>query len=267
MFKKALFYIIFPALIITASCSQHQKLLKSQDNELKYEKSIEYYEKGDYYKAIQLFESILPIYRGTNKAEKLYYYYAYAYYHESEFIMAAYYFKRFYSNFPSSQYTEEAAYMSAYCQYLDSPRYSLDQTNTYEAIDEFQIFINKYPYGDRAKEATGYIDELRQKLQDKSYNIANLYYKMEDYRAAIVSYESLLSDYPDSGYREEILYRIIKSYYQYAMKSIQVKQKERYESAVNAYLDFISAYPDSEYFEEVQKMREKVREKLQNSPS
>jgi outer membrane protein assembly factor BamD len=180
--------------------------------------------------------------------------------------MAAYYFKRFYSNFPGSQYTEEATYMSAYCQYLDSPRYSLDQTNTYDAIDEFQIFINKYPYGDRAKEATDYIDELRQKLQDKSYNIANLYYKMEDYRAAIVSYESLLKDYPDTEYKEDILHNIIKSYYQYAMKSIHAKQRERYESAVNAYLDFVSLYPESEYFDDVQKMRDKVVEKLGKNP-
>jgi len=227
---------------------------------------MEYYEKGDYYKALQLFESILPIYRGTNKAEKLYYYYAYAYYHEREYIMAAYYFKRFYSSFPSSQFAEEAAFMSAYCTYLDSPRYTLDQTNTYEAIDEFQLFINRYPYGERAEEATAYIDELRQKLQDKAYNIANLYYKMRDYRAAIVSYESVLKDYPDTEYKEEILYKIISAYYEYAMKSVQAKQKERYESAVSAYLDFVSLYPESKYFDEVQKMRDKVVEKLGTNP-
>ena len=90
---------------------------------------------------------------------------------------------------------------------------------------------------------------------------------MEDYRAAIVSYESLLKDYPDTEYKEDILYKIIKAYYQYAMKSIKAKQKERYESAVKAYLDFISLYPESEYFDEVQKMRNKVAEKLEDDPT
>ncbi len=267
MFRKSLFYIVLVVTIIISSCNGFTKLVKSPDNELKYEKAMEYYEKGDYHKALQLFESILPIYRGTNKAEELYYRYAYSYYHEGEFIMAAYYFKRFYSSFPTSKYAEECSFMAAYCTYLDSPRYSLDQTNTYDAIDDFQLFINRYPYGDRAKQATEYIDELRQKLLDKAFNIGNMYYKMEDYRAAIVSYESLLKDYPDTDYKEEILYKIIKAYYQYAMKSIKIKQKERYESAVKAYLDFVSLYPESEYFDEVTKMRDKVVEKLESQKS
>jgi len=266
MFKKSLFYIILFVVFISTSCSKYSKLVKSPDNELKYEKSMEYYEKGDYYRALQLFESILPIYRGTNKAEKLYYRYAYAYYYEREYIMAAYYFKRFYSSFPSSQWAEESAFMSAYCTYLDSPRHTLDQTNTYEAIDEFQLFINRYPYGDRAKEATEYIDELRQKLQDKAFNIANLYFKMEDYRAAIVSYKGVLRDYPDNEYKEDILYNIIKAYYEYAMMSIKKKQKERYESAAAAYLDFVSLYPESKYIKDVEKMRNKVVEKLGDNP-
>ncbi len=262
MFKKSLFYIILILALGAVSCNHYQKLLKSQDSELKYEKAIEYYEKGDYYRALQLFDAILPVYRGTEKAEELYFDYAYAYYHEGEHIMASYYFKRFYNNYPRSKNAEEAAFMAAYCKYLDSPRYSLDQANTYEAINEFQLFINRYPRSERAKEATAYIDELRKKLQDKDYNIANLYFKMEDYRAAIVSYKNLLKDYPDTEYKEEILYRIIKAYYEYAMKSIQEKQKERYESAVSAYLDFVSLYPESKYFNEVQKMRDKVKEKL-----
>jgi len=267
MFRKSLLYIVLFVIFASTSCSNYQKLVKSPDNELKFEKAMEYYDKGDYYKALQLFESVLPVYRGTDKAEELYYRYAYSYYHEGEFIMAAYYFNRFYSSFPSSKYAEEVSFMAAYCTYLDSPRYSLDQTNTYEAIDAFQLFINRYPRGDRADQATEYIEELRLKLLEKSYNIGNLYYKMEDYRAAIVSYESLLKDYPDTEYKEEILYKIIKAYYQYAMKSIKAKQKERYESAVKAYLDFISLYPESEYFDEVQKMRNKVAEKLEDDPT
>jgi outer membrane protein assembly factor BamD len=267
MLRKSLFYIVLLIVIASASCSRYQKLVKSPDNELKYEKAMEFYDKGDYYKALQLFETVLPVYRGTDKAEELYYRYAYSYYHEGEYIMAAYYFKRFYASFPSSKYAEEVSFMSAYCTYLDSPKFSLDQTNTYEAIDAFQLFINRYPRGDRAQQATEYIDELRQKLLDKAYNIGNLYYKMEDYRAAIVSYESLLKDYPDTEYKEEILYKIIKAYYEYAMKSIEVKKKERYESAVKAYLDFISLYPESEYIDDVQKMRNKVVDKLEESPA
>ena len=262
MFKKIFIVFIVISSVLMFSCSKHQKLLKSTDNELKYEKAMEYYEKGDYYRALQVIDQLIPIYRGTNKAEKLFYYYAYAYYHEREYIMASYYFKRFATSYPTSEFAQEAAFMSAYTKYLDSPRYSLDQTTTREAIDEFQLFINRYPFSEKAKQANILIDELRLKLQEKAYNIANLYYKMADYRAAIVSYENMLRDYPDTDYKENILYRIIKSYYMYAIKSVHTKKRERYESAVKAYLEFVAVYPESEYFDEVEKMRERVGKEL-----
>lgn len=232
---------------------------------MKYEKAVEYYDKGDYYRALQVFEQLIPVYRGTNKAEQLYYYYAYSYYYEREYVMASYYFKRFAVNFPSSEHAEEASFLVAYCKYLDSPRYSLDQTVTREAIDEFQLFINRFPYGEKAAEATDLIIELRAKLEKKDYNIGNLYYKMEDYRAAIISYENLLKDFPDSEYREDVLYKIITSYYSYALKSIEDKKKERFENAVKAYYDFIALYPESEYLVDVERLREKVQEQLRNS--
>lgn len=251
--------------IVFVSCSKHQKLLKSTDNELKYEKAIEYYEEGDYYRALQVFEQLIPVYRGTNKAEKLYYYYAYAYYHEREYIMASYYFKRFSINFPSSEFAEEASYMAAYCKYLDSPRYSLDQGVTREAIDEFQLFINRFPFGERVQDANDYITELRKKLERKSYNIASLYFKMEDYRAAIVSYNNLLKEYPDTEFKEDVLYKIVTAYYNYAMKSIKEKQKERFDNAVKAYYDFVALYPESQYVANVEKMKEKIEDELRES--
>ncbi len=266
MFKKTVFVVMLMASVFFISCSKHQRLIKSTDNELKYQKAIEYYEKGDYYRAIQLMEQIIPVYRGTAKAEKLYFNYAYAYYGEHDYVMASYYFQRFTTTFPFSSQAEEAAYMSAYCKYLESPRYSLDQATTNEAIDEFQTFINKYPYGEKAKEATEKIDELRQRLMDKAYSIANLYYHMEDYRAAIVSYENVLKEFPDTKYQEDILYRIMKSYFKYASNSVNTKKRERYESALKAYYDFSSLYPESDYMTEVIKMRDKVVEILKTVP-
>ena len=262
MFQKTGFILLISIVIVVASCSKHQKLLKSTDNEMKYDKAIEYYEEGDYYRALQLFEQLIPVYRGTNKAEKLYYYYAYAYYHEREYIMASYYFKRFSLNFPSSEFAEEASFMAAYCKYLDSPRYSLDQSVTREAIDAFQLFINRFPFGEKAQEANEYIDELRKKLERKSYNIASLYFKMEDYRAAIVSYNNLLEEYPDTEFKEDVLYKIVNAYYNYAMKSIEEKQQERFENAVKAYYDFVALYPESRYVADVEKMKERIQEEL-----
>ena len=108
------------------------------------------------------------------------------------------------------------------------------------------------------------MDNLRKKLEIKSYNIAKLYYKMQDYQAAITTFESLLDEYPDTEYKEEILYYITKAYFVYAEKSIYSKKEERYEKTIEAYNNLIYLYPESKYIKEVKSINEKARKKIKN---
>ncbi len=135
--------------------------------------------------------------------------------------------------------------------YLDSPKYSLDQTNTYDALKELQLFINMYPNSDKRDECNQLIDDLRFKLQTKDFEIAKLYYKMEDYIAAITAFENILKDYPDTDYKEDIFYYVILSYYHYAELSVLSKKKERYQAAIDAYEKFNTFFPNSKYQKEV----------------
>lgn len=242
------------ALVFGTSCSKYQQLLKSNDNEKKYQKALLYYEDEEYNRALQLFDQIIPVYRGTEKAEKIQYRYAYAYYNQEDYILASYYFKKFTKNFPNSEHAKECAYMAAYCKYLDSPKYSLDQTNTFEAIDELQLFINRYPNSERVDKCNELIDELRSKLEKKYFNIAKLYLQMSDYKAAIFAFDNVIEDYPDTEYREEILYLKVKANFQYAEKSIEQKKEERYINTIEAYETLEQAYPESEYLNKAREM-------------
>ena len=121
MNRKSIILLISGLFIVLSSCSKYQKLLKSTDNEEKYERAIAYYEDKDYYRAIQLFDQLQAIYRGTERAERIAFYYAYAHYEQRDYILASYYFKQFARSYPNSKNAEEAAFMSAYCSYLDSP--------------------------------------------------------------------------------------------------------------------------------------------------
>jgi len=251
MIKKSLYFLVLFIVIQLLACSKYQKTLKGTDNEKKYEMAMAYYEKGDYLRALQLFDQLMPVVRGTDKAEKLYYSYAYCYYNQENYILASYYFKQFVKNFPRSEKAEECYFNSAYCMYLDSPQPSLDQTNTYDALKELQLFINMYPNSEKREECNQLIDDLRYKLQTKAFEIAKLYFKMEDYIAAITSFDIILKEYPDTEYKEEILYYKILSYFNYAELSIYTKKKERYQATIDAYEKFNTFYPDSKYQEEV----------------
>ncbi len=264
MFRKIAFVLIVTGVLGFASCSRYQKLLKSTDNDLKYESAMDYYDKGDYARALQLFDLLQGFYRGTERGEELSYRTAWAYYNMRDYIVASFYFKRHSRTFPASDKAEECLFMSAYCYYLDSPRYSLDQSNTQEAIRELQHFIDTYPQSERVAEANELIDDLRAKLELKDYRIALMYYRMRDYMAAITSFENLVRRFPDTERREEVLYYMALSYFEFAERSIPEKRNERYELAIETYNNLLFQYPESEYLNEISFVNERARAKLTN---
>ncbi len=256
MFKKVGIGFLTIGLLglLLVSCSDYQKLLSSTDYDLKYKKAVEYFDKKDYTRASTLFTELLTIYRGTEKAEDVNYKYAYCYYHQQDYVMAGYYFKNFITSFPNSPLAEECAFMIAYCFYEDSPNSSLDQANTYKAMDELQLFMNQHPASSRIAECNKLIDELREKLVKKSYDSATLYFKLGDYKAAITALNNALKDFPDTQFREELMFLIVKSNYEYASRSMYDKMKERFQGTVEAYLTFKEEFPESKHLKEADRI-------------
>ena len=256
------FLLIISSVILTTSCSKFQKLLKSSDNELKYNKAIEFYEKEKYYKAQQLFDQILVFYRGTDKAEMISFYSANCYYKQDDYILGGYYFKTFSNTYPTSKYAEEAAYLSAYCSYLESPRASLDQSNTKDAINSLQLFINQFPNSDKVERCNALIDELRAKLEQKAIDIALLYYKMQDYKAAVVSLGNVLKEFPSTSKKEDVVFYLVQSNEQLAIKSIDSKKKERIQNAIEACDRYTTEFAQGKYFDQVILIKEKLQKSV-----
>ncbi|MCQ2976206.1 MAG: outer membrane protein assembly factor BamD [Bacteroidales bacterium] len=252
--------------ISVVSCGEFSKLLKGNDYDLKYTKGFEYYENKKYDKALQIFEQITTVYRGLEKGEKLMFYYSMCNYKVKDYYSAGYYFRKFASTYPHSEYNEEAMFMGAYCYYLDSPKSSLDQESTDLAIAEFELFISKYPNTSRKDTCNILLDELRRKLQDKSYDNAYLYYKLGYYRAANVSLKNSIKDFPDSPYKEEILYYSAKSMYLYADQSVAEKKLERFHEAQRDLNEYLKFYPNGKYHKDVNKMSESTIENIKTLP-
>jgi outer membrane protein assembly factor BamD len=255
MFKNQFYIIIIVlAVVFLGSCKGFNHIQKKGTPQEKYDASMKYYEKGDYYHAIQLFDELIVLFRGTEKIERIYYYYARSYYKEKDYILASYHFKYFAKTFPRSPFAQESLYLSAYCKYLDSPKFSLDQTSTKAAIRDMQMFINMYPNSPKVEEANKVIDELRLKLIRKDFNAAKQYLKTQYFYAAIYSLNQHIKDYPSSPYKEECTFLIIKANYIYATKSIFSKQEERFNNAKTAYNDYMTKYPDGRYVKDANKL-------------
>lgn len=254
MLKYKLITFSLIGTLLLSSCTEYQKVLKSGDYNLKYEKAVELYEEGDYYRAQSLFDELISIFKGTDKAEDILYYYADCHYQQKDYVLGAYYFNNFAKTFPYSDNTQKAAYTAAYCYYLNSPRPSLDQTDTYKAISAMQLYIDKYPTSEYIDDANNIIKELRNKLEKKAYENAKLYFKLGDYHAATITLKNSIKEFPDSEYREEVLYLVIKSSYLLAEMSITSKQGERYQNTISEYYVFIDEFPQSKHLKEVEKM-------------
>lgn len=263
MFMKTRFFALgLIVMLIVTACGEYNKILKSTDYEFKLKKAVEYYEEGEFVRAGTLFQELVNIYRGTSRADQIYYFYAKSMMGQKDYLMATHYFKSLIREFPGSQYAEEAQFMVGYCNYLLSPKPRLDQTVTRDAIESLQLYINLYPYSDRVDEANRLIDELRAKLVYKSYLNARLYYDFENYKAAVVALDNSLKEYPDSEYREELMYMLLKSKYLLAINSVEDKKIERLSSALDEYFSFVDEYPESQYRREVDRFYSTVADLL-----
>jgi outer membrane protein assembly factor BamD len=246
--------ILLVIALSVSSCGEYEKLLKSTDYELKKNKVKEYYDKGQYTKATELLAQVLPRYRATEEAEGLTWMNAQSYYAMKDYMMAGSEFRNFSDLYPYSRYAEEANFMAAMCDYYQSPRAELDQESTKSAIMGFNIFLSRFPLSAKAEEAKKYIKELEERLVEKSYLSARLYYDMKEYKAAVVALKNSLKEYPDTKYREEMMYLKLNSLYLYAQFSIASKQKERYQSTLDDYYSFIEEFPKSKYAKDVNRI-------------
>lgn len=249
--KKLLGFLL--GLSLLASCGEYQKLLKSDDYQLIYSKAVEYYNKGDYQRAMNLLDGIRTVFIGTPKAQNIAYYRAFCSYNQKEYSYAAELFKQFVSTYPESPFAEECLFMSGFCDYKASPKPRLDQQLTIKSINEFQLYLNRYPGSDRKERINGYMDELRDKLAYKSYLAARNYYQREHYNAAIISFQNCLKDFPGSKYREEIMYMLFSSKYELAVNSVEEKKLERYNAAKEEYYYFADEYPNSKFASDMKK--------------
>ncbi|WP_423126627.1 outer membrane protein assembly factor BamD [Gaoshiqia sp. Z1-71] len=249
---------IFSLLVwlFSTACSDFNKITKSTDYEFKYKKAIEYYEAGEFVRSSTLLKELVNIYRGTSRADKIYYYQAKSYYGMKDYMMAGHWFRTLIREFPKSEFVEEAQFMNGYCYYLDSPKARLDQQISQKAIDALQLYINLYPLNNRVEEANRLIIELRDKLVFKSYLTGKLYYDLENYKAAVIALTNSLKDFPDTKYREELSFMLLRAKYYLAIRSIEDLKEQRLSEALDEYFTFVDEYPESSHRKDADKFYE-----------
>ena len=252
---QRLFWLLL--MVGLVSCSEFEKVRKSSDIMYRYRKAMEYYNNQDYAKANALFADLTYAFRGTQQQDSVYFFQAMSYFKQGEgfYTDAANLFKTFSENYPYSFFAEEAALMEAECYYQQSPRPELDQTYTQLALNAFEMFKLLYPQSNQRTVVNAKIGELTEKLVEKSYKAAKLYFDLGEYKAALTALYNAIREYPDTKYREELQFMLLKSRYLYAYNSVESKKQERFQETLDDYLTFVTDYPETKYGKDVEKIR------------
>lgn len=261
--RKSILFLLTIGILFT-SCGEYQKLLKSSDNELKYDKAVDYFNAKKYTKAVYLFDEITPVFRGTDRSELILNYLANSYIGQKDYFSASEYFKTYVKSYPRGRFIQEARYMIGYCYYKDSPDYKLDQEVTYKAISALQEYIDLYPETERTADAVKLQNELNDKLAKKYYQNAKLYYNLgtymgNNYSSAVITAENGLKKYPSNAYREDFLILILQAKYQEAMLSTQDKKQERFQNVIDEYYNYMNEYPKGKYVKEADKILQEAK--------
>ena len=246
-----LFLIVLTTVAMCSCKSQYELLLNSNDADAKYEGAFKYYDDGKYSKAASLFESLSVLTNGTERDDTVRYYWGLSNYKFKDYYTAETNFTQFVESYPRSPFASEARYLRLDCLYRSTLRWELDQSPTYKTISAISEYILEFPDNENMQSCKDMLQELNDRLDKKAYEAAKLYYKMEDYLAARVAFRNVLKDDADNIYREDILYHIAMSSYNYAHLSVASKQKERYLTFIDDYYNFIGEIPESHYRKEL----------------
>ena len=265
------YFILIPLLaMVLGSCSKWTAIQNTRDYEYKYEVAKAYFMEGKYSQASVYFAEVLSFMKGTINAEESLYLAAMSNFMNGDYDAASQYFRKYYQVYPKGLYVEYARYYCGLALYNMTPDPRLDQQSTYEAIKEFQDFLDYYPYTSIKESTLEMIYKLQDKLVEKEYLSAKLYYDLgsytmncayggSNYEACVVTAQNALRDFPfaSADRREELSIMILRSRFHLAEQSVDSKRLNRYRDCIDEYYAFANDFPESKYIKEAAKIMEK----------
>ncbi|MCC6865977.1 MAG: outer membrane protein assembly factor BamD [Ignavibacteria bacterium] len=250
--KKSLKFtiiLLFTALIITG-CGGSKDSINTDDPLKAFDIAKRKYDKKEYVDAIDDFSFIKIRFPGTEISDKVQYFLAASYFYQKEFILAAYEYESFLKNYPLSPLMPDAKYMLGNTYYSLSPKYSLDQQFTTEALNQLLSFVETYPQDKKVSEAETKIKELRNKLAYKDFWIAELYMKTDNYKAASLYYQAVYDNYIDSDWADDAMVGQAEAFI----------NGRRYDDAKKVLEKFYKLFPNSNLKTRANRLTSKINE-------
>ena len=200
--------LIILVVVLTASgCA----LFETRENRTALELAQEgmaNYDSGNYAKAIDRFETLKDWYPFSKYAMLAELKIADAHYHRQEFEDAILAYEEFENLHPRNEAIPYVIYQIGRCYFDRMDTIDRDQSTAIKAIEVFQRLIQQFPDDIYAKRAGHHLTEALKTIAGHEFYVGMFYFKNKRYKAALNRFESVVTDYLDTGVHYEALRHI-----------------------------------------------------------
>ena len=245
--KRFLSFILL-LFIMMISCSRGT-VKEQEEPRVMYEKSMKLYEEGKFFKSQNELQRLIFSFPGQPFIDTAQYYLGMALYNMQRYPEAVGEFRRLLNAYPNSPFADDAQYQTGMCHYEQSPKYYRDQEETVLAIDEFTIFVNRYPRSQLIGETQARLGELNDKLARKMFKNGELYLKLNDYEPALLYFNKVRDNYPESEWARRSVFHSGEA----------LMKLERKSDALETFQNFVVAFPDHELSKKARKYIDKLQ--------
>ncbi len=118
---------------------------------------------------------------------------------------AIFYFSRVYTEFPRSEWADDASFETAHTWWLQRHDYRKDLTPVLNAVSQLDDFFTNYPGSPLITEAELLQDEANTYLADRALFVGRFYARRQEYDAAVLYMREALNDYGETGCKADVL--------------------------------------------------------------
>lgn len=197
-------------LLVASSCSSSEGTSAKKSVDDIFTTGKKSFDDGNYLDAQSQFDVIKLQYPASQYADDAQYYTAEINYQRGEYIMAAFNYNQVRRSYPSSEFVRDAMFKAAQCYEKIALPADRDQENTRKAIQAYTDFQALFVRDSLSLEASKRIRELRDRLAERFWLIADHYLLTLSRKAAMIQLDAIIDEYPDTKWLESALVKKIE---------------------------------------------------------
>jgi outer membrane assembly lipoprotein YfiO len=120
-------------------------------------------------------------------------------------------FREFLGFFPTNPRADYAQYKLGMTYFRQMRAPQRDQTQTRDAVNEFQRFVERYPGSTLMPEVKARLRDARDRLSQSNYQVGYFYYRQRWYPGAVDRFKELLKEDPEFTNRDAVYFYLAEA--------------------------------------------------------